>query len=193
MVKLHKQRKKKKFNYARNRKRERKIQEKTTKFNVKVDCKTLKDNWDREKSLKQNMANLGVAFDANAVVPIKTTKLRFLETNLKSKDSPSEAAAKTGTATADVVKNTVIGQLEEEAAVVKPPTFRFSTEQVKWISYMMDKHGTDYKAMARDPRNHYQETPKAIESRVRRFIRIPEHYAVYCKERGLLTTGGQDN
>jgi hypothetical protein len=53
---------------------------------------------------------------------------------------------------------------------------------------MMDKYKTDYKAMARDPRNHYQETPKAIESKVRRFIRIPEHYAVYCKQRGLLDT-----
>jgi hypothetical protein len=53
---------------------------------------------------------------------------------------------------------------------------------------MMDKHKMDFKAMARDPRNHYQETPKAIESKVSRFIRIPEHYAVYCKERGLLNT-----
>ena len=51
---------------------------------------------------------------------------------------------------------------------------------------MMDRLGMDFKAMARDPRNHYQETPKAIESKVRRFIRIPEHYAVYCKERGKL-------
>ena len=51
---------------------------------------------------------------------------------------------------------------------------------------MMDRHGMDFKAMARDPRNHYQETPKAIESKVRRFIRIPEQYAVYCKERGKL-------
>jgi Ribosome biogenesis protein Nop16 len=56
---------------------------------------------------------------------------------------------------------------------------------------MMDKHGTDYKAMARDPRNHYQETPKAIESKVRRFIRIPEHYAVYCRERGLLNSSAE--
>lgn len=134
MVKLNKQRKKKKFNYARNRKRERKIQEKTTKFNVKVDCKTLKDNWDREKSLKQNMTNLGVAFDANAIVPIKTTKRRFLESNLKTKDSPVVAAMdKQITVPDPSLQKSVVGQLEEEAAVVKQPTFRFSTEQVKWI------------------------------------------------------------
>jgi hypothetical protein len=133
MVKLHKQRKKKKFNYARNRKRERKIQEKTTKFNVKVDCKTLKDNWDREKSLKQNMTQLGVAFDANAVVaPIKTTKRRFLESSLATKDSESVIAETESTKV--VNSSTVVSQLETEAAAaVKPPTFRFSAEQVKWI------------------------------------------------------------
>ena len=133
MVKLHKQRKKKKFNYGRNRKRERKIQEKTTKFNVKVDCKALKDNWDREKSLKQNMTNLGVAFDANAVLPIKTTKRRFLESNLNTKDKVAAEVETKAVSAVGVVKCSVIGQLEEEAAVVKPPTFRFSTEQVKWI------------------------------------------------------------
>jgi hypothetical protein len=133
MVKLNKQRKKKKFNYARNRKRERKIQEKTTKFNVKVDCKTLKDNWDREKSLKQNMLNLGVAFDANAVVPIKTTKKRFLESNLETAEKVAAAAETERASAALEAGSSVVGQLEAEAAVVKPPTFRFSTEQVKWI------------------------------------------------------------
>jgi hypothetical protein len=133
MVKLNKQRKKKKFNYARNRKRERNIQEKTTKFNVKVDCKALKDNWDRQKSLKQNMLSLGVAFDANAVVPIKTTKKRFLESNLKTAESAAAAAETEKAATSAAATNSVIGQLEAEAAIVKPPTFRFSTEQVKWI------------------------------------------------------------
>jgi hypothetical protein len=133
MVKLNKQRKKKKFNYARNRKRERKIQEKTTKFNVKVDCKTLKDNWDREKSLKQNMLNLGVAFDANAVVPIKTTKKRFLESNLETAEKAAPAAETERASAALEAGSSVVGQLEAEAAIVKPPTFRFSTEQVKWI------------------------------------------------------------
>merc|ERR1712243_449334 len=55
------------------------------------------------------------------------------------------------------------------------------------ISYMMDKHGMDFKAMARDPKNHYQETPAKLKGMVTKFISIPEHYAPYCKERGLIT------
>jgi hypothetical protein len=35
--------------------------------------------------------------------------------------------------------------------------------QVNFITYMMDKHGTDYKAMAMDPKNHWQETPKQVK------------------------------
>ena len=51
---------------------------------------------------------------------------------------------------------------------------------------MMDKHGDDWSAMARDPKNHYQETPAKLRGMVTKFISIPEHYAVYCKERGLI-------
>ena len=51
---------------------------------------------------------------------------------------------------------------------------------------MMDKHGEDWSAMARDPKNHYQETPAKLRGMVTKFISIPEHYAVYCKERGLI-------
>merc|ERR1712183_119885 len=59
--------------------------------------------------------------------------------------------------------------------------------QVQLITYMMDKHGIDFKAMSRDPRNHYQETPAKLRGMVTKFISIPEHYAPYCKERGLIT------
>ena len=51
---------------------------------------------------------------------------------------------------------------------------------------MMKKHGTDYKAMARDPKNHYQETPNKLKGMISKFISIPEQYAVYCKDVGLI-------
>ena len=45
-------------------------------------------------------------------------------------------------------------------------------------------------AMARDPKNVWQETPKQLRQKVKKFISIPAHFAVYCKERDLL---GNDN
>ena len=86
-----------------------------------------------------------------------------------------------------VTKPEVVTQLEDEANVEAKPTFRFTPTQVQLITYMMDKHGMDFKAMARDPKNHYQETPAKLKGMVTKFISIPEHYAPYCKERGLIT------
>lgn len=54
------------------------------------------------------------------------------------------------------------------------------------ITYMMDKHGMDFSAMSRDPKNHYQETTAKLKGMVTRFISISEHYAPYCKNRGLI-------
>merc|ERR1712179_720306 len=84
-------------------------------------------------------------------------------------------------------KPEVVTHLEDEANVEAKPTFRFTPTQVQLITHMMDKHGMDFKAMARDPKNHYQETPAKLKGMVTKFISIPEHYAPYCKERGLIT------
>jgi hypothetical protein len=42
--------------------------------------------------------------------------------------------------------------------------------------------------MAKDPKNHYQETPKQIRQKILKFINIPEPFAPYAKEKGLLET-----
>ena len=44
-------------------------------------------------------------------------------------------------------------------------------------------------AMAKDKKNIWQETPKQIRQKVLKFVSIPEHFAVYAKERGLLEDG----
>jgi len=182
MAGLKKLKKKKSFNYGRNRKRVRMQQERTTKFNVKVDCKAMKDVWDNRVTLKENMAAMGVALDANQVMPFAGTKKKLIN---KLKKQNKVAVEEVNTV--KVTKPDVLSQLEAEANVEAKPTFRFTPTQVQLISYMMDKHGMDFKAMARDPKNHYQETPAKLKGMVTKFISIPEHYAPYCKERGLIT------
>merc|ERR1712172_461710 len=168
MTKLKKQRKKKTYNYGRNRKRVRKQQERTTKFNVKVDNKVMKDAWDNRISVKENMTQMGIVLSANDVVPVVGTKKKMIN-KLKS------------------LKNLPIGE-ESPLEVVKPDVLSKLTEEANAHTHMMDKHGTDYKAMSRDPKNLYQETPAKLRGMIRKFISIPEHYAPYCKERGLLDT-----
>ena len=40
--------------------------------------------------------------------------------------------------------------------------------------------------MAKDRKNIWQETPKQIRQKVMKFVSIPEQFATYAKERGLL-------
>jgi len=180
---LKKLKKGKKFNYGRNRSRVRKQQEKTSKFNValKVDCQAMKEVWDTRVSLKENMTKMGVAFDANNVVPKISSKQKMVKEMKKKKgmevDDNEEEMRR---------KSEVIAKLEDEAKFEAKQTFRFTPTQVQLISYMMDKHGEDWSAMARDSKNHYQETAAKLRGMVTKFISIPEHYAVYCKERGLI-------
>jgi len=181
---LKKLKKGKKFNYGRNRSRVRKQQEKTSKFNValKVDCQAMKEVWDTRVSLKENMTNMGVAFDANNVVPKISSKHKMVKEMKKKKGLEVDENEEDGV----MRKTEVVAKLENEAKFEAKQTFRFTPTQVQLITYMMDKHGEDWSAMARDPKNHYQETAAKLRGMVNKFISIPEHYAVYCRERGLI-------
>ena len=133
---------------------------------------------------------MGVAFDANKVLDKKSTKQQFIE---KIQDQnpnnipPQEIASKKSS---EVVKRLEAEALEAEAN--KKANFRFTGEQVKWITYCLDKHGDDFKAMARDPKNIWQETPKQIRQKVLKFVNIPEQFAVYAKKIGLLDDTDND-
>ena len=181
MTKLKKQRRRKKYDYARNRKRVRKQQEKTTKFNVKVDCEVIKEAWDNRISVKENMSKMGIVLNASDMMPVTGPKKKMVNKMKTLKNIAVEEDVEN-----KLTKPDVLQKLTEEASVPAKQNFRFSSTQVKLITYMMDKHGSDYKAMSRDPKNHYQETPAKLRGMITKFISIPEHYAPYCRERGLL-------
>lgn len=42
------------------------------------------------------------------------------------------------------------------------------------------------KAMAKDKKNIWQETPNQIRQKIKKFVSIPEHFASFCKERNML-------
>ena len=142
----------------------------------------MKDVWDNRVTMKENMAAMGVALNANDVMPFAGTKKSMINKLKKQKNVPIKVKEKPV-----VTKPEVVDNLVKEANVEAKPTFRFTITQVQLITYMMDKHGMDFKAMSRDPKNHYQETQAKLKGMVTKFISIPEHYAPYCKSRGLIT------
>ena len=51
---------------------------------------------------------------------------------------------------------------------------------------------SSFQAMARDPKNHFQLTPKQIRQKVVKFISIPEQFAPHAKARGMLDGEDQE-
>jgi len=189
MPKLRKLRKAQKFRYHVNRKRIAKSQESTRNDRIKVNNKVMKELWNPKESVRSNMTTMGVAFDANDILSNKSTKATFIEKAKSAKSPETPKIVEKTKITENSGKTEVIKRLEaqvSEAENNKKSNFRFTPDQVKWITYCLDKHGDDFKAMARDPKNIWQETPKQIRQKVLKFITIPEQFAVYAKERGLL-------
>ena len=190
MPKLRRQRKRQKFRYDRNRKRIKKTQEKHRKDKIKVDNDVMKELWNPKESIKTNLESMGVAFDANKVLDKKSTKQQFIEKIQDQNPNNIPPQEITSKKSSEVVKRLEAEALEAEAN--KKANFRFTGEQVKWITYCLDKHGDDFKAMARDPKNIWQETPKQIRQKVLKFVNIPEQFAVYAKKIGLLDDTDND-
>ena len=133
-------------------------------------------------SLKENMSKMGVAFDANNVVPKISSKKDMVKEMKKKKGLEVDENEEDGVRR----KSEVIAKLEVEAKYEAKQTFRFTPTQVdllfftyalqllfakvQLITYMMDKHGEDWSAMARDPKNHYQETAAKLRGMVSGFL-----------------------
>ena len=119
----------------------------------------LKANWDGNKALKVNMTEMGLAFDANHVVKIPSTKQQFIErakgkvtfnngdVKLISEAEREEKQRTKNEETKNGKDTEVIRALELEANNEdgRRKTFRFSKEDVRFITYMMERHGDDFK------------------------------------------------
>ncbi|CAL1530975.1 unnamed protein product [Lymnaea stagnalis] len=170
MGKVKKQKRHQKFNYNKDRKKNWK----KAKGTPTIKCDEIKQAWDETKSVKQNLAEMGISADPNKTFKVPRTK-----------------AAKMGTLNVEMevdlpttpVKNFVIKDLEEKSKLPYTKKMSMSDEDAGYCIYLMDKYGDNYKGMSRDERNYYQETPKQIQRKINRFKSIPEMYNLYLESR----------
>merc|ERR1712032_1488969 len=99
----------------------------------------------------------GVAFDANNVVPKISSKHKMVKEMKKKKGLEVDENEEDGV----MRKTEVVAKLENEAKFEAKQTFRFTPTQVQLITYMMDKHGEDWSAMARDPKKPSRDSSQA--------------------------------
>ncbi|XP_071947974.1 nucleolar protein 16-like [Antedon mediterranea] len=175
-------RNRKKFNYNVNR---RKKWKKMTKQPT-ILCEQIKKNWDPKKTVKNNMKDMGLSYDPNESVPMPKTKDVMKPKHLKESEQMDvdnqQMRKKKKT---DPTKLHVVEELEDISKLPTNPknTIRLSVPVVQRCVYMLDKYGEDYKAMARDKKNYYQETPKQIKQTINLFKKIPSQYNEYLKSK----------
>uniref|UniRef100_A0A1B0DJK4 Nucleolar protein 16 n=1 Tax=Phlebotomus papatasi TaxID=29031 RepID=A0A1B0DJK4_PHLPP len=191
MVKVRKQRQKKSYNYAANRKRMNKKQTR----DGKIKCPEAKGAWEKSRTVSKNFKNMGLSSDPNAAIPIRKSqkqRVEVLKKSLQSRDIPKDVvsnALEAGTRRRGRrwlhQRGHVAKELEENANAPRESGFRYSKGQVTLISYYLDKYKLNYKAMVRDRKNYEQETWKQLRRKIRKFLSIQEHVDGYLKSRGL--------
>ncbi|KAM8835068.1 nucleolar protein 16 [Synchiropus picturatus] len=150
----------KKFDYNRDRKKlKRKLKKKN---NPRIESAQIRNAWSNNKSTAGNLRDMGLAFDPNRSIPFKI-------------DGASDKKR-----VRVVRKPYVITQLEEEANRPIKNTKTLSADLIEYVQYMIRHHKDNYKAMARDEKNYYQDTPKQIKRKINDYIHChPDQYEAF--------------
>ncbi|XP_074865771.1 nucleolar protein 16 [Carettochelys insculpta] len=156
------------FGYSVDRKRlHRRVRKRAA---PRIECSPVRHAWDSSKSASQNLADMGLAVDPNKAVPIRTKQLRVMAMEV---DGPEE-----GTRT--VQKPYVLAELEYEASLPEKKSETLSRDLIDYVQYMIQNHGENYKEMARDEKNYYQDTPKQIKRKISVYKRFyPEEFQAF--------------
>ncbi|KAM9313391.1 nucleolar protein 16 [Gastrophryne carolinensis] len=135
------------FNYNVNRKK-LKIRAKK-KNKPRIGCDEIRNAWDDTKSAAANLATMGLVADPNKAMPIRQGTV-----SLNAEQSK-------------VRKPYVLEGLQAAASLPAKKTMGISSDMIMYVRHMVGNYGEDYKAMARDDQNYYQDTPKQIQRKVR--------------------------
>ncbi|XP_045189452.2 nucleolar protein 16-like [Mercenaria mercenaria] len=172
MGKPTKRQARKQYNYSTNRRKEWKKSKKLPD----IKCKEIKESWDRRLSVARNLADMGLSANPNKTIHIKSAKELITPIDLDDTGKNKEPKGRP-------VKEHVVQSLEKDASRPSAKTNKLSEPDVLFCTYMLDKHGDDFKAMARDPKNHYQETSKQIKKKINMFKNTPTQYEAYLKSK----------
>jgi len=169
MPKAKKSGKRKKFDYTKDRKKLRKKMR--NKLAPTIECAQIRKAWDQKKTVQQNLKDMGLQHNSQSVLPIQ------------QQPKPIQSDAMDVETDGMIVKKPyVISEMESEASNAKPNIKTMSREMIEYAQHMMREHGENYKAMARDEINYYQDTPAQIRKKIENYRRYyPEEYAAFAQ------------
>ncbi|XP_054832774.1 nucleolar protein 16 [Eublepharis macularius] len=158
-----------KYNYNVNRKKlNRAFRKRAT---PRIKCSQIRRAWDRTKSVAQNLAEMGLAVDPNKAVPIPKLMQQVMNMEVDGQEGKKRI----------VQKPYVLNELQYEASLPEKKSETLSRDLIDYVQHMIRNHGENYKAMARDEKNYYQDTPKQIKRKIDVYKRFyPEEYQAFC-------------
>lgn len=140
---------------------------------------------DKRTTLTTNINQMGLVYDVNKALPVPSYK--FERVKKKKVDHGFVEEDQSGSEEeAAHPKQEVANELEKKAKALRESKFRLPKGIIKFVSYLIDKYGLDYKKMAKDPKNYDQETWRQLRAKCRKFMSIPEHFSKYLEERDLV-------
>lgn len=152
----------------------------------------IKKAMDMRKTLTSNINDMGLVFDINKSMGMPNYKADRLKTAKKVNGfieedlSGSETEESKVSTTQKFPKQQVVDELESKSKELLESKFRLPKGIVKFVSYLIDKYGLNYKKMAKDHKNYDQETWRQLRQKCRKFMSIPEQFSKYLSERDLL-------
>lgn len=136
---------------------------------------------------------MGLVYDVNKAMGLPNFKAdRLKKTKLVNgfaeEDQSGSESDEDGSIGEQFPNHQVVDELEKNANALRESKFRLPKGIVKFVEYLIDKHGLNYKKMAKDHKNYDQETWRQLRAKCRKFMSIPEHFSKYLSERDLVDT-----
>ncbi|XP_012728868.2 nucleolar protein 16 [Fundulus heteroclitus] len=165
MPKAKQSKRRKKFDYNTDRKKLKKKFIKKAK--PRIEHAQIRNAWDDNKSTARNLQEMGLSLDPNRALPIKKQALLGA-----GKDDCRPAPL--------ITKPYILSKLQEEASLQEEDSKTLSSDLIEYVQHMIREHKDNYKAMARDEKNYYQDTPKQIKRKINEYKRChPQHYDAF--------------
>merc|ERR1712050_665235 len=153
-----------------------KNQRKSGTKKTKIGNKHVAEAWDHSKSMTKNLASIGLATNPNKILPVETMKQKLIKQMKKEDVDKLNLPEKT-----KVEKPEVLEKLEADAKKPVKSKFRINEDTAQFCIYMLEIYGEDYKAMSRDKRNFYQDTPAQIKRKIMSFQKATDQWNEYIK------------
>ncbi|KAL5476243.1 hypothetical protein EMCRGX_G026165 [Ephydatia muelleri] len=126
----------------------------------------VKERWDLSKSVRQNLEDLGLAFDPNVAIPIPK-QITGVSVGGETPVQPQESVVKS----ASIIPELEALAKQPHGAETDKVFTLMSRSDAKFLATMISTYNEDYEKMSRDKLNHKQLTSGQLKRKCQQFLK----------------------